>query len=297
MNPERIKLGIAPIGWTNDDMPELGGHIPFEQCISEMALAGYDGCEVGGKFPKSPEALLPALNLRRLRICNAWFSAHLTTRPLEANVAAFRAHCAFLNVVGAKIVGISEQGGSVQGDRAVSVFERKPVFGRPEWHLLFEGIRVFAGYAAEYGITLTYHHHMGTGVQTVEETRRLLEGTDSGDLGLLYDTGHFALSGEDPAVALAEFLPRARHVHLKDVRPAVAERVRNNGMSFLDAVRAGVFTVPGDGGLDFVPIFDQLDRGGYSGWMVVEAEQDPSKANPLEYAIKGRRYISEKTGL
>jgi inosose dehydratase len=297
MNAGKVKLGIAPIGWSNDDMPELGGHIAFEQCVSEMALAGYEGCEVGRKFPKGPEVLLPALNLRHLRICNAWFSAYLTTRPLEQNISAFRAHCGFLNVVGAKVVGISEQGGSIQGDKSMPVFERKPVFGQTEWDLLFDGVRALSACAAEYGIALTYHHHMGTGVQTTEETRRLLDGTDPTDLGLLYDTGHFALSGEDPAAALEEFLPRVKHVHLKDVRADVAVRVRNNGMSFLDAVRAGVFTVPGDGSIDFRPIFDQLDRAGYTGWMVVEAEQDPAKANPLEYAIKGRRYISQNTGL
>lgn len=297
MDAHRVKLAIAPIGWTNDDLPELGGEIPFEQCVSEMALAGYAGCEVGGKYPKNPDVLNAALALRGLRICNAWFSAYLTTESVEDNVTRFREQCVFLRAVGASVVGISEQGGSVQGNPDLPVFETKPVFGDPEWSLLADGIAVLARHAAEFGITLTYHHHMGTGVQTIEETRKLLEITDPDDLGLLFDTGHFAMSGEDPAAALREFLPRVRHIHLKDIRLTVADKARNNRMSFLDAVKEGVFTVPGDGDLDFEPVFRLLEESGYEGWMVVEAEQDPAKANPLEYAQKGRRYIREKTGL
>lgn len=297
MKAKDVRLAIAPIGWTNDDMPELGGEIPFEQCISEMALAGYSGCEVGGKFPRNPDVLNRALSLRGLSVCNAWFSAYLTTRPLGETVDAFRAHCRFLKSVGAKVAGMSEQGRSVQGDPAVPVLDSKPLFEEGEWKALTDGISVLAGHAAEFGITLTYHHHMGTGVQTIAETRRLLEETDPSELGLLFDTGHFAMSGEDPAAALEEFLPRVRHVHLKDLRRTVAEQVEREHMSFLNAVRAGVFTVPGDGDIDFAPVFGLLERGGYRGWMVVEAEQDPAKANPLEYAMKGRSYIREKTGL
>ena len=293
----KVRVAIAPIGWTNDDMPELGGEIPFEQCVSEMALAGYEGCEIGGKFPKDAAVLKRALDLRGLQVCNAWFSAFLTTRPLEDTVGPFRRQCGFLRSLGTSVIGMSEQGKSVQGDPKVSVHDAKPVFTDDEWTALTKGIHELAGHASEFGITLAYHHHMGTGVQTVEETRRLLESTDESELSLLYDTGHFAMSGEDPAEALEEFLPRVGHVHLKDVRRAVADRVRSEHVSFLGAVRAGVFTVPGDGGIDYGPLFKLLEDASYEGWLVVEAEQDPALANPLEYAMKGRRYIRETAGV
>jgi inosose dehydratase len=297
MDSNLVRLGIAPIGWTNDDMPELGGEIPFEQCVSEMALAGYEGTEVGGKYPKDPTALTSALSLRKLQVCNAWCSTFLTSKPIDFTVNAFREQCAFLRAVGATVVGISEQGGSVQGDPAIPVLKGKPIFDDGAWTSLADGIKILAGHAREFGITLTFHHHMGTGVQTAAETRKLLDMTDPDDLGLLFDTGHFAMSGELPVAVLEEFLPRVRHVHLKDLRPNIAERVRSEDLSFLDAVRAGVFTVPGDGSIDYAPIFSLLEGAGYKGWMVVEAEQDPAIANPLEYAMKGRAYIRNTAGL
>ncbi len=297
LDSNKVSVAIAPIGWTNDDMPELGGHIPFEQCVSEMALAGYAGCELGSQFPTDPAVLKRELSLRGLAVCNAWFSAFLTTPPLEETVNAFRRRCALLRGLGARVIGISEQGRSIQGRIDVPVYEAKPVFDEREWRALTDGIRTLAHHASEFGLTPVYHHHMGTGVQTVDETRRLLAETDPGDLSLLFDTGHFAMSGEDPAAALEEFLPRVAHVHLKDLRRNIAEKARRERMSFLDAVRAGVFTVPGDGDIDFAPLFDLLAHADYRGWMVVEAEQDPRRANPLEHAIKAREHIRTTAGI
>ena len=289
-------VGIAPIGWTNDDMPELGGEIPFEQCIDEMALAGYAGCEVGGKFPRDIPTLTDALADRVLRICNAWFSSYLVDGPAEETYTRFRTHCEFLAAMGARIVGISEQSRSIQGAE-LPILGAKPVFTDAEWDRLAAGISGLAGIAREHGITLTFHHHMGTGVQTREETRRLLEATSPEDLSLLYDTGHFAFAGEDHLECLREFVPRVRHVHLKDIRAHVLEEVRAGGTSFLDAVRAGVFTVPGDGSLDYTGVFDLLREANYEGWLVVEAEQDPARANPLDYARRGRGYIRRVGGV
>ncbi|MDR3114593.1 MAG: myo-inosose-2 dehydratase [Treponema sp.] len=293
---EPIHLGIAPIGWTNDDLPELGGEIPFEQCLSEMALAGFVGTEVGNKYPKDPAVLKRALKLRGLTICNAWFSSFLTTKPYEEVEAAFIAHRDFLYALGARIIGAAEQGHSIQG-QAKPVFEAKPVFTDEEWCRLSEGLNRLGKRAAEKGMRLTYHHHMGTGVQTAVEIDRLMENTDPLLVGLLYDTGHLVFSGEDPLAVLAKWLHRIRHVHLKDLRPALRDQGISEKWSFLQAVQAGVFTVPGDGEVDFVPIFNALKEGSYTGWWVVEAEQDPAKANPLEYAIKARRYIKEKAGI
>ncbi|MDR3161616.1 MAG: myo-inosose-2 dehydratase [Spirochaetaceae bacterium] len=296
MKEEKIMLGIAPIGWTNDDLPELGGEIPFEQCVSEMALAGFKGSEVGNKYPKDPALLNRALGLRGLTICNAWFSSFLTTAPYEEVEAAFIKHRDFLYAVGARVIGAAEQGHSIQGLEK-PIFDEKPVFTDAEWGRLCEGLNKLGKRAAEKGMKLTYHHHMGTGVQTAGEIDRLMENTDGALLSLLYDTGHLVFSGEDHLKVLSKWIGRIGHVHLKDMRPAIRERAVREKWSFLTAVKSGVFTVPGDGSVDFEPIFKALKDAGYEGWWVVEAEQDPAKANPLEYAVKARAYIREKAGI
>jgi inosose dehydratase len=291
-----IRLGIAPIGWTNDELPELGGDIPFEQCVSEMALAGFTGSEVGIKYPKDTEKLNKALGLRGLTICNAWFNSFLTTKSYNEVEKEFIKHRDFLYAVGARVIGASEQGHSIQGQDK-PVFDAKPYFTNQEWDRLCEGLNKLGRLAAEKGMVLTYHHHMGTGVQTAAEIDRLLENTDPALLGLLYDTGHLVFSGEDYLAVLDKWVSRIRHVHLKDMRPAVYEQAVKGKWSFIRAIKEGVFTVPGDGCVDFVPIFDRLKKAGYSGWWVVEAEQDPAKANSLEYAVKARRYIKEKANV
>jgi inosose dehydratase len=291
-----IRLAIAPIGWTNDDMPELGGEIPFEQCISEMALAGFEGSEVGNKYPRDPERLNKALKLRGLTICNAWFSSFLTTKSLVEVEKDFVQQCDFLFAVGARVIGAAEQGNSIQG-KPLPIFDAKPRFTNEEWKRLTEGLNHLGALAKKKGMQLVYHHHMGTGVQTTEEIDRLMEMTDPELVGLLYDTGHLVFSGEDHLAILHKYLKRIKHVHLKNVRFEVMEKAKKEKWSFLQAVRNGVFTVPGDGGLDFVPVFDALKSGGYKGWWVVEAEQDPAKANPLEYALIARKYIKDKAGI
>ncbi|MDR2484791.1 MAG: myo-inosose-2 dehydratase [Treponema sp.] len=296
MDNQTIKLGIAPIGWTNDDIPELGGEIPFEQCAGEMALAGFSGSEVGNKYPKDPAVLNKAMKIRGLTICNAWFSSFLTTKPYEEVEAEFIKHRDFLYDVGARVIGASEQGHSVQGQDK-PVFDAKPVFTGEEWRRLCEGLNKLGKKAAEKGMKLTYHHHMGTGVQTAGEIDRLMENTDPALLGLLYDTGHLVFSGEDHLAVLNTWIKRIGHVHLKDIRPGVLRKAAAEKWSFLKAVKEGVFTVPGDGSIDFTPLFEALKNSGYSGWWVVEAEQDPAKANPLEYAVKSRAYIREKAGI
>jgi inosose dehydratase len=296
MKENAIKLAIAPIGWTNDDLPELGGEIPFEQCVSEMALAGFSGSEVGNKYPRDPAVLNKALALRGLTICNAWFSSFLTTKPYKEVEEAFIQHRDFLHAVGARVIGAAEQGHSIQGQDK-PVFEAKPDFTQEEWERLCEGLNKLGKKAADKGMKLTYHHHMGTGVQTAAEIDRLMENTDPQLLGLLYDTGHLVFSGEDHLAVLSKWIKRIGHVHLKDMRPAIREKAAAGKWSFLRAVKEGVFTVPGDGAIDFGPVFKALKDAQFEGWWVVEAEQDPAKANPLEYAIKARTYIREKAGI
>jgi len=261
-----------------------------------MALAGFEGSEVGNKYPRDPERLNKALKLRGLTICNAWFSSFLTTKSLVEVEKDFIKQCDFLFAVGARVIGAAEQGNSIQG-KPLPIFDAKPRFTNEEWKRLTEGLNHLGTIAKKKGMQLVYHHHMGTGVQTIEEIDRLMERTDPELVGLLYDTGHLVFSGEDHLAVLHKYLKRIKHVHLKNVRFEVMEKAKKEKWSFLQAVRNGVFTVPGDGGLDFVPVFDALKSGGYKGWWVVEAEQDPAKANPLEYALLARKYIKDKAGI
>ena len=293
----KVKLGIAPIGWTNDDLPDLGKENSFQQCISEMALAGFTGCEVGSKYPKDPADLKKYLEIRGLEICNQWFSSFLLTQPYEQVEKDFLAHITFLKEMGARVVGISEQSYSVQGQQDTPIFGHKYIMNDEEWSRFLDGLNKLGKVAKENGIALTFHHHMGTVVQTAEEIDRMMEGTDPELFSLLYDTGHLFYCGEDPVAVLEKYVDRIKHVHLKDVRKAVVDKVKEDGKSFLDGVRAGTFTVPGDGDVDFAPIFAILEKSGYEGYMVVEAEQDPAVANPFEYALKARKYIAEHTGL
>lgn len=292
MDKKKVRLGIAPIAWTNDDMPDLGGGNTFEQCVSEMALAGFKGTELGNKYPKKARELKKALSLRKLRLANSWFSAFLLTRPYEEVEKAFVAKCRFLHAAGARVVGASEQSYSVQGTD-LPVFASRHVMDDAEWARLADGLNRLGAKANEMGMTLVFHHHMGTVVQTAAEVDRLMECTDPDKLSLLFDSGHLAYCGEDAAAVLAKHIGRTKHIHLKDIRGEVVAKVREEGLSFLQGVRLGTFTVPGDGDIDFAPIFDIIDKAGYEGWMIVEAEQDPALANPLEYAIKARKYIKK----
>ena len=294
---KKVKLGIAPIAWTNDDMPELGGENTFEQCVSEMALAGFTGSEVGNKYPRDTKVLTKALELRGINIASAWFSSFLTTKPLEETVVAFINHRDFLHEMGAKVIVVSEQGHSVQGQMETPVFEGKPHFTEEEWVSLARGLEELGRLAAEKHMKIVFHHHMGTGVQTTEEFHKLMSMTDENLVYLLFDSGHFTFSGENPEEILKKYVNRIKHVHLKDIRKDVLAKVREEKLSFLKGVKLGVFTIPGDGSIDFEPLFKILDDNNYEGWFVVEAEQDPALANPLEYAINARKYINEKTGL
>lgn len=297
LDKNKVKLGIAPIAWTNDDMPDLGSENTFEQCISEMALAGFTGCEVGNKYPRDDiPALKKALSLRNMQICNAWFSSFLLTKPYDEVEKDFTDHISFLKEMGAKVVGISEQSYSIQGTDK-SVFKDKYIMNDDEWARLCDGVNRLGKVAKDMGISLTYHHHMGTVVQTAAEIDRLMENTDPELFSLLYDSGHLAYCGEDYIGVLKKYANRVKHVHLKDIRPEIIDKVKRENLSFLEGVRLGTFTVPGDGAIDFGPIFDILADSGYEGYVLVEAEQDPAKANPFEYALKARAYVREKSGL
>ena len=294
--PNSVQLAIAPIAWTNDDLPELGGHISFEQCIDEMAAAGFTGSEIGNKYPMDPDVLKPALEQRGLQISSAWFSTFFSEEGRGSEtVEKYTEHMNFLKVMGARVVNVCECGHCVQMSSG-HVFDR-PEYSDEQWHQVAQGLNMIGEIALENDMINAYHYHMGTMVQNLEETDRLMELTDPGLVHLLVDTGHAHYAGDDPLSIVQKYGPRIRNVHLKDIRQEILDMVHSGKMSFLDSVKAGVFTVPGDGCIDFSPIFKALAEKGYQGWFVVEAEQDPDKANPQEYAKMARNFIRENAGI
>ena len=286
-----IRIGINPISWTNDDMPELGGDIPLETCLSEAAAAGYEGIELGNKFPREVGRLRPLLQHHRLALVSGWYGARLRERSAEEEIAAVDRHLRLLAEMGAKVMVFAETAGGIAGTRSRPLSTR-PRLGEDEWAPFAARVTAVADHLAQRGVRMAYHHHMGTVVESEAEIDRLMALTGE-SVGLLLDTGHLAYAGGNPLALARRHVGRINHVHCKDVRWETLERARTSDLSFLAAVLAGVFTVPGDGGIEYGPLLAVLKEGHYRGWLVVEAEQDPAKAHPLTYASKGYRYLRD----
>ena len=283
-----VRIGINPISWSNDDLPELGGETPLEVALSEGAQIGYEGFELGNKFPKEPQALKAKLAEFGVACVSGWYSGRLAEGTLADEIANCVAHMDKLRYNGCKVVVYGEVAGSIQGQRHTPLAERPRFVSDAQWQAYASKLNGFGAHLkASYGITLAYHHHMGAYVESPDDIDRLMAETDA-NVGLLFDTGHAWYGGAtDPAALLARHVDRVVHVHCKDVRPTVVAQARNDGWSFLDGVIAGTFTVPGDGVIDFDAVLSVLHGAGYQGWLVVEAEQDPAVAPSYAYAKKG----------
>ncbi|MCY9111261.1 myo-inosose-2 dehydratase [Bacillus atrophaeus] len=292
MGKKEILWGIAPIGWRNDDIPEIGAGNTLQHLLSDIVVARFQGTEVGGFFPE-PSILNKELELRNLRIAGKWFSSFILRDGLDETEKKFTAHCEYLNQVHADVAVVSEQTYSVQGLEK-DVFKEKPYFTDEEWERLCEGLNHLGKIAETYDLKLVYHHHLGTGVQTAEEVDRLMDGTDAKHVHLLYDTGHAYISDGNYMTILEKHIDRIKHVHFKDARVNVMEQCKKEGKSFQQSFLQGMFTVPGDGCINFVEVYQTLLKHDYSGWIVIEAEQDPAVANPLEYALLARKYIDRQ---
>lgn len=282
-----IRIGANPICWSNDDMVELGGDIPLERCLADAAAIGIEGMELGNKFPRRAEALRPILDAYGLALVSGWYSTFLAGRDAEAELRAAQDHAGLLRAMGCEVLIAAECTGTVHGTRSAPL-SRRPVLAEADWDRFAARLTRFAEMLADEGLTLVYHHHMGTVVQTGDEIDRLMATTGDA-VKLLLDTGHATWAGADPAALAQRHRGRIGHVHVKDVRPDVARRAAEGGWSFLDAVLQGVYTVPGDGAVDYLPVFQALR--GYRGWVVIEAEQDPAKAPPAQYVKMGYDHL------
>ena len=293
-----VKLGTNPIAWSNDDLPELGGDTPLETCLRETREAGFTGTEMGNKFPRQPEELKAKLAEYGLEFVSGWYGAELRKRTVEEEIGVMQPHLDLLAACGCKVMVFAETSDTVQRRRDVPVSER-PVMTEAEWPVFLDRIAKLSEYMAGKGVQLAFHHHMGTVIEKAHEVDRLLAGTPD-TVGLLFDTGHLTFAGDDPAEVARKWARRINHVHAKDVRPDVLKRAREGRWSFLDSVINGVYTVPGDGMVDFESALRPVADAGYAGWIICEAEQDPAKAHPLTYARKGYAHLratAEKLGL
>ncbi|PWG64952.1 myo-inosose-2 dehydratase [Sediminicurvatus halobius] len=285
-----VRLAINPITWSNDDMPSLGGDTPLQTCLAEARQAGFEGIELGNKFPREPQALRAELDAFGLTLASGWYSARLLERSAEAEIAAVQPHLELLHALGAPVMVFCETTGCVHGDRDAPL-SRRPVLGAGDWRRFCARLNRVAEHLAGQGVPMAYHHHMGTVVETEAEVDRLMADTDE-HVGLLLDTGHLAYAGGDPVAVAERHGRRINHLHTKDLRADVVAAMQARDSSFLDAVLAGAFTVPGDGSLDFRAVLEALRAWGYAGWIVVEAEQDPARAHPLTYACLGHDTLS-----
>ena len=280
-----VRFGVSPIAWANDDMPELGADTSVETILADAAAIGFAGVELGGRFPRSPGDLARLLRRHGLALIGGWYSTHLLARPAEAEIAALEPHLRLLEAMGSPVFIAAETSNAIHGDRSRALRET-PRLAAADWPAFGARLAAVADHVAQHGLRFAYHFHLGAVVERGEDLARLLAHTPE-QVGLVVDTGHAALAGVD-ILSLIETHPgRVAHVHAKDVRRRAFDEVVSNDRSFLDGVLAGMFTVPGDGDLDFMALARALRRIRYDGWIVVEAEQDPGLADPRDYSALG----------
>lgn len=307
-NPEEVRLGITPTGWSNSDdlTMDLNPPISYKQIISEIALAGFKGLQGAPKFPKDTKTLKKDLEVRGLTISEPWVGTFFTIGAEEDSQKIFENEMEFMKNFDSKVIVVAELGGAVH-QQPIEPLKNRPQFTDKQWELLIDGLNSLGDQAFANGMILCYHPHVGTGVETRADIDRLMAGTKEHNVNLLLDTGHLYYSGVSQSGILNlidTYGSRIKHVHLKNIRQNILEDATNNKLSFLSAIRSGVFTVPGDknGIIDFKTILNKLAAVKYQGWLMVEAEQDPSNAikplrEPLEYAVLARGYLHKVTGL
>lgn len=293
-----IRWGVSPIAWANDDMPELGGDTTLDALLTDVSEIGFDGVELGNKFPRDAAMLRPIMQRYGLNIVGGWYSSSLLTRDADAEIAALSAHLALLKAMGSTVFILAETSNAVHGDRT-SRLDDHPQLDADEWRRFGKRLDTVAAHVGEHGLRFAYHHHLGTVVETAAELDRFFAVT--GDhVGLVLDTGHALYGGIDPVAVIGAHPGRISHVHCKDVRRSRHADFHAGGTSFLDGVVGGMFTTPGDGDYDYAPFLRALAAIDYAGWIVIEAEQDPAVADPRVYSQLGLdtlKRVADRVGL
>ena len=286
----QVKIGINPISWSNDDLPSLGGETPLSTALSEGREIGYEGFELGNKFPKDPAALRDLMAGYQLDVVSGWYSGRLASRSVEEEIASVESHLNLLAENGCNVMVYGEVADAIQGERTVPLYKRPRFANDDDFRRYGERLTAFGKHLLTRGVRLGYHHHMGAYVESPDDIDRVMAHTGD-EVGLLFDSGHAYFGGGDPLSILSKHIDRVCHVHCKDVRPSIIRHARNRQWSFLDSVLNGVFTVPGDGAIDFAGIIEVLRKHQYKGWLIVEAEQDPAVAPSYAYASLGYRTL------
>ena len=287
-----VKLGINPIGWTNDCMHWLGDFITLERCLAEVKQAGFSGVELGRKFPRQAAQLGPLLEAHDLQLVSGWYSAELLTRDAKAEIAAMREHLALLAGLGSPVMVFAETTKEIINNVGAPASARPKIESAAEWKRLGQRFTAVADHLQAKGVRMAVHHHMGTVIQTAEDVDRLMENTGPA-VGLLLDTGHMTFAGGDPLAVARRHADRIVHVHCKDIRRYALAACQGRDVSFSQAVLEGLFTAPGDGMVDYPGLLKILAGARYSGWLVQEAEQDPRIAHPLTYASLGCAHLKK----
>jgi inosose dehydratase len=284
-----IRFGVSPIAWINDDLPALGGDTALELVLEEASAVGFAGIELGGKFPKDPKVLQSLLNRYRLELVGGWYSASLLTRSAAAEIQALQSHLVLLKAMGCSVFIVAETSNAIHCDQGSSLSATPRLVGSA-WDEFGRKLTDVGDYLAQAGLRMAYHHHLGTVVESQQDLDRFLDSTGR-SVGLTVDTGHAALGGIDALTLIQDHPLRVAHVHCKDIRSRVFQQVKSEGRSFLSGVISGMFTVPGDGDLQFAGVMQALAKIGYAGWIIVEAEQDPAVATPKAYAALGLKTL------
>ena len=287
-----IRFGVSPIAWANDDMPELGGDTPLESILKDIQELGFEGVELGGKFPRDAATLKPLLESYGIDLIGGWYSGSLLAQDAEAEIAALQPHLALLKALGSTVFVFAETSNAVHGDRSVPL-SGTPRLAGSDWVLFGSRMTAVADYIEAQGLKFAYHHHLGTVVENAADLQSFIDNTGT-SVGLTLDTGHAALGGVDSLDVIRNHPGRVAHVHCKDVRWETFAKAKEDKSSFLGGVLSGMFTVPGDGGLDYAEIMRALKAIDYSGWIVIEAEQDPKLADPRTYAALGLKTLKDE---
>tara|TARA_B100001093_G_scaffold225087_2_gene215755 strand:+ start:927 stop:1838 length:912 start_codon:yes stop_codon:yes gene_type:complete len=287
----KAKLGIAPIAWSNDDLPQLGGETTLETCLTESEASGFLGVETGGKFPTTPEALGPILKKHKLKLASGWFSGTVLDSDLEAEKDRALGQLTLFKELGAACMAYGETAGTIQNVRHAPLNTKRKL-SNDDFKIYGKKLTHFAEFCSDFGMPISFHHHMGTAVETERELDLLMNYTGEA-VHLLFDTGHMTFAGGNSINVINRYAKRISHVHTKDIRSSIVDNLNKDKESFLDAVLKGAFTVPGDGNINFKEVVETLAKHNYEGWFIVEAEQDPAKANPFEMAKIGNKELRE----
>ena len=287
----KLKLGIAPIAWSNDDMPELGGDTPIETCLKEASSAGFSGIELGGKFPRNPGIIKFLLKKYNLTLPGGWYGSSLREKNVEEEWLSMQDQIELLQQLNSSVFVFADVSGSIQGNASIALSKR-PKLNQNEWTGYCKKISELSNRLDDVGLPMSYHEHMGTIIQTEDDVDKLLNLTNEKTY-LLFDTGHLLFAGANYVNILKKYFSRINHIHCKDIRKKILDNSLKNDLSFRDSVLKGVFTVPGDGHIDYKQLIKILYENKYQNWLVIEAEQDPAKANPFKYAKIGYRYLTK----